>query len=117
MTTGKKTDNGLLPVDHPSIVWLADKGHRVCQFANKLFKLARKKKSDCEATNLDAERLKRNLSFAICTHCLYKDVSCMRATVENVLEHHFNNHEDCGEWCKVKQLEGDELVESMLHYR
>ena len=34
----KKPDNGLLPIDHPTIIWLADKGHRVRQFANKLFK-------------------------------------------------------------------------------
>jgi hypothetical protein len=34
-----KPDNGLLPIDHPSIIWLADKGHHVRQFASKLFAL------------------------------------------------------------------------------
>jgi hypothetical protein len=62
---GKKTDNGCLPIEHPIIIWLADKGHWVRQFANKLFKLAGKKKADCEATSLDAERMKRSFSYAI----------------------------------------------------
>jgi hypothetical protein len=39
----KKPYNRRLPIDHPSIVWLADKGHRVRQFANKLFILCREK--------------------------------------------------------------------------
>jgi hypothetical protein len=34
-----KPDNGLLLINHPSIIWLADKGHRVRQFASKLFAL------------------------------------------------------------------------------
>jgi hypothetical protein len=38
----KKPDNGVLPIEHPSIIWLADKGHRVRQFSNKLFNLTGK---------------------------------------------------------------------------
>jgi hypothetical protein len=35
-----------------------------------------------------------------------------------VLEHHFNNHSMCGEdWCRVKNLDGNELVEAKLKYR
>ena len=49
-TGKKKPDNGLLPIDHPAIMWLADKDHHVRQFANKLFKLAKMKKPVCEAT-------------------------------------------------------------------
>jgi hypothetical protein len=51
----KKADNWCLPIEHPIIIWLANKGRRVRQFANKLFKLAGKKKADREATSLDAE--------------------------------------------------------------
>ena len=103
----KKPDNGLLPIDHPSIIWLADKGHRVRQLANKLFKLSKLKKDVSECTTMDAERLKRNLSYAIRTNCRSKSLPIMKAAVNQVVEHHFNNHEACGEWCSVKPLEGE----------
>jgi hypothetical protein len=112
----KKPDNGLLPIEHPSITWLADKGHRVRQFANKIFMLCRKKKADCEGTPMDAERLKRNLSYAIRVNCT-KGITEMKKAVESVLEHHFNNHGLCGLWCKVKNLSGEERTEAMLNYR
>jgi hypothetical protein len=112
----KKPDNGRLPIEHPSIIWLADKGHRVRQLANKLFKLCRKKKAVCIGTPMDAERLKRNLSYAIRVNC-GGSLEEMRRAIESVLEHHFNNHSLCGEWCKVKNLEGPERQEAMLKYR
>jgi hypothetical protein len=114
----KKPDNGVLPIEHPNIIWLADKGHRVRQFASKLFKLAGMKKADCEGTRLDAERMKRNLSYAIRCNCCCGNVEVLKKAVECVLEHHFNNHSLCSEdWCRVKNLEGDELEEAMLKYR
>ena len=114
----KKPDNGLLPIDHPAIIWLADKGHsRVRQFAKKLYKLSRMKKADCECTSMDAERLKRNLSYAIRTNCRSGSLPIMKAAVNQVLEHHFNNHEECGEWCKLKPLTGEALATAKLNYR
>jgi hypothetical protein len=113
----KKPDNGLLPIEHPSIIWLADKGHRVRQFATKLYKLAAKKKADCEGTSLDAERIKRNLSYAIRVNCGNEEVATLKTAVESVLEHHFGNHTLCGDWCQVKGLEGEALEEAKLKYR
>ncbi len=60
-----KPDNGLLPINHPAIIWLADKGHRVRQFASKVFTLVRQKKAKCKGCPMDAKRLKRNVSYAI----------------------------------------------------
>jgi hypothetical protein len=40
----KKPDNGLLPITHPEITWLADKNHRIRQVAKKIFGLCSKKK-------------------------------------------------------------------------
>jgi hypothetical protein len=115
---GKKlNDMGLLPITHPEIHWLADKGHRVRQFASKLFKLCGKKKAECEGNNLDAERLKRNLSFAIRINCMCRDIQVLKDAVESVLEHHFNDHRLCGEWCQVKNLVGQEREEARLRYR
>jgi hypothetical protein len=116
---GRKTpDNGCLPIEHPIIIWLAEKGHRVRQFANKVFKLAGKKKADCEATSLDAKQMKRNLSYAIRCNCACGNATVLKRAVKCVLEHHLNNHSMCGEdWCRVKNLEGNELVEAKLKYR
>jgi hypothetical protein len=113
----KKPDNGLLPIEHPEIIWQADKGHRVRQFANKLFKLSGMKVEESQCNSMDAERLKRNMSYAIRTTCASKDLSVMKKAVESVLEHHFNNHSLCGDWCRLKKLAGDELEQEKLKYR
>jgi hypothetical protein len=65
---------------------------------------------------MDAKHLKRNLSYAIRVN--YRaSLEDMRRAIESVLEHPFNNHSLCGEWCKVKNLEGPERQEAMLKYR
>jgi primosomal replication protein N len=62
--------------------------------------------------------MKRNLSCAIRTNCCYGDKVVLKTAVESVLlEHHFNNHSLCDNWCKVKSLQGTKLVEAMLKYR
>jgi hypothetical protein len=66
---------------------------------------------------MDAERLKRNFSYAIRTNCRSGSLPIMKAAVNQVLEHHFNNHEECGERCKVKPLTGEALATAKLNYR
>jgi hypothetical protein len=43
----------------------------VRQFASKLFALYWQEKADCEGTPMDAECLKRNLSYAIRVNCQF----------------------------------------------
>jgi hypothetical protein len=59
-----KPGNRLLPIEHSSVVWLADKGHMARQFASKLVTLCRQKKVESEGTPMDAKSLKSNLSYA-----------------------------------------------------
>jgi hypothetical protein len=66
---------------------------------------------------MNAKRLKRNLSYTIRVNCCASDIEVLRMAIESVLEHHFNNHSLCEEWCKVKNLEGPERQEAMLKYR
>jgi hypothetical protein len=63
----KKPNSGLLPVDQPKIMFLADKGHRVRSFARKHFALANEKTKDLKLgfTTVDAERMKRRLSWTL----------------------------------------------------
>ena len=105
---GKKPDNGQLPINHPEISFLADKGHRVRGYANKYFALAAAKKSEnLGVTKIDAERMKRRTSWTLRmrTDGTFTE---LQKHLTAVLEHHFNNHVHCGDWCKAKGKKGKE---------
>jgi hypothetical protein len=63
----KKPKSGLLPVEHPNIVFLADLGHKVRSFARKHFALANEKTKELKlgCTSVDAEPIKRRLSWTL----------------------------------------------------
>jgi hypothetical protein len=63
--------------------------------------------------------MKHSLSYAIRCNCACGNVTVLKRAVECVFKHHSNNHSMCGEdWpCRVKNLEGNELVEAKLKYR
>jgi hypothetical protein len=46
-----------------------------------------------------------------------KDLNQMRKALTAVLEHHFNNHTFCGEWCRALFWKDDERVSKALKYR
>jgi hypothetical protein len=112
----KKTDNGCLPIGHPTITWLADRNHRIRQVASKIFGLCSKKKDECIGNSHDAERIKRCVAYAVRQSCT-KDAATMKAAITIAVEHHFGNHEQCGDWCRVRPLEGEERVKQALKYR
>jgi hypothetical protein len=41
----------------------------------------------------------------------------MKKAILTTVEHHFGNHVECGTWCRVKTLEGEERKISDLRYR
>jgi hypothetical protein len=113
----KKPDNGLLPLLHRAITFLADKGHRTRGYARVLFAESMKsKKNGCGCTKLDAERMKRRMSWTLRLHSngTYAE---FRKAVLAVLEHHFNNHQHCAEWCKSATGTVEEIRESGLRFR
>ena len=92
----KQPDNGLLPMLHAIIEFLADKGHCVRGYARVYFVEAAKSIANgCGMTKMDAERMKRRMSWTLRLHCggTYEE---FRRAVTAVLEHHFDNHEFCG---------------------
>jgi hypothetical protein len=105
----KKNDNGLLPIGHPVITWLADRNHRIRGVARKIFSLCNKKKDECIGNNHDAERMKRCIAYAVQQNCR-TDKGTMREGIKTAVEHHFGSHDDCGDWCRV--LEEWELREN-----
>jgi hypothetical protein len=112
----KKPDNGLLPITHPEITWLANKNHRIRQVAKKIFGLCSKKKGDCIGNNHDAERIKSCLLYDVRQNS-NDDSTVLKVAIRQVVEHRFGNHDDCGSWYRVQLLEGDERMEANLRYR
>jgi hypothetical protein len=113
----KKPDHGQLPLEHAAIQFLADKGHRVRGYARAIFSEATKsKKYGCGCTKMDAERMKRRLSWTLRLHSggTYKE---FETAVEAVLEHYFNNHEFCGDWCKAREGTEEQLKKTELCFR
>jgi hypothetical protein len=41
----------------------------------------------------------------------------MEKGIKTAVEHHFGSHVDCGDWCRVKALEGEERAIQSLKYR
>jgi hypothetical protein len=107
----KKPDNGKLPINHPLINFLADKGHRVQGYGKKYFALAALcKEKNLGCTKLDAKRMKRRTSWSlrIATKSMFDEFKSV------VLEHHFDNHEHCGGRCIAKGKTGEEKKKSSL---
>jgi hypothetical protein len=112
----KKQDTGQLPLAHPEIQFLADKNHRVRTFATHFFNLARAKLSVSIATNNDAERMKRNFSYFV--HMYHGEpFPVFQRASQAVLEHHFNNHEFCDDWCPATKWSDEEIFLKQLKYR
>jgi hypothetical protein len=113
----KKPDNGLLPVGHPDLVFFADKGHRTRGYSRVIFSEAAKSKKDgCGCTKMDAERMKRRLSWTLRLHC-EGTFEAFKTAVLAVLEHHFDNHEHCGAWCKAASGTEEEVSARGLRFR
>lgn len=96
-----KPDNGELPVEHIKIDFQTDRNHRVRTVVGEIFAVVRKQNEDCIGTTHDAERLKRNLSYAIRSNC-EENFDELVIAVKSVLEHHFNCYDLCGTWYQCK---------------
>jgi hypothetical protein len=94
----KKSDNGLLPLLHQAITFLANKGHQTHGYARVLFTEASKsKKNGYGCTKLDAERMKQWMGWTLRLHSNGMSAK-FRQAVLAVLEHHFKNHQHCADW-------------------
>jgi hypothetical protein len=96
---GKKRSNkGKLPLSHPPWTKLSDHNHRMRCLAGKCYKLAKAKIEVSKVTTADAERLKRNVCYAVHQY-KSEDFPTFKKSVWAVLHHHFGSHDTCGEWC------------------
>ena len=63
---------------------------------------------------IDCLRLKRNFAWWLFT-ASHTDIVDFGKSGLAVVEHHFNNHEFCGEWCPHKKNKDD--IERLTKYR
>ena len=79
-------------------------------------------KSKSETCKADAMRLSRNLRYMIGQHkptgdnkdCTFED---FKKAGEASFEHHWNNHEHCGEWCQAISWTAQEKKEKKANFR
>lgn len=100
----------------PEPKFLADPAHRKKTLWNRLCKLlGRKKANRCGFTEMDIVWLTTN--FVYMTHSLNSICqSEWEDAAAAALEHHFDNHIHCGEFCKrLKELRGELEVSDKFH--
>ena len=95
----RRPNKGCLPKHLQQPIFLADPNHRKKTLKNALYTLEGKKvKERLTMTRCDVIRIGKNFAFMARTLPFREEdeyVNCGKA----VLEHHFDNHEFCGEWC------------------
>jgi hypothetical protein len=112
-----RPDKGKLPAHIPEPVFVADPNHRRKGLTGELIALD-KSTADKKftMTRMDSTRISKN--FAYMARTLKDRPECefvVAATA--VLDHHFDIHDNCGDWCKRKQLTEAARKASPKYYR
>jgi len=113
-----RPDHGEIPGHMPEPSFDADPNHRKKLVGKQLWALAAKNvKEKKTMTKCDAMRLQRYYSF-MARQLKYKKTDAeMLSAAQAVLEHHFDCHDYCGDWCLRKQQTNDQRKEQKKFYR
>jgi hypothetical protein len=112
-----RPDKGRLKAVVPEPLFVADPNHRRKVLTGELVALADEKVAVKETmTKMDSTRIGKNFGYFIralprMDECQYIDAA--RA----VIEHHFDDHTYCGQWCPRKGMTADQLKASERYYR
>jgi hypothetical protein len=113
--TKPRENTGRLPGHiHHEPIFVADPNHRRKLLMNDLYKLAKLPiDKRFTMTKMDATRIEKNFSYCIRQLAKQQDLSdeeYVRAG-QAVLNHHFDCHDYCGNWCRRKDLsDADRLL-------
>jgi hypothetical protein len=112
-----RPDKGKLPPQVPQPRFVADPNHRRKGLTGELIKLELgKKEFKGSLTRMDCTRIGKNFGYMART-LQRKPESEFVATAQAVLEHHFDNHEYCGDWCRRKSETEEQRKSSNKFYR
>jgi len=103
---GKETvrpDKGKIPKHMPEPLFLADPNHRKKTFGKSMFQLAGLKvDKKMTMTKMDSYRLQTNFAYMGRSLSGKTDEEMLYSS-KAVVEHHFDCHDFCGDWCNRKK--------------
>jgi hypothetical protein len=113
----QRPDKGKLPRDVPEPLFIADPNHRCKGLTGDLIALAKAKVNDrMTMTRMDATRIGKNFGYMART-LKNRPESEFEDAAKAVLEHHFDCHENCGDWCKRRLESAAQKQASKKYYR
>ena len=112
-----RPDKGKLPADVPEPLFVADPNHRRKGLTGELIKLDTSK-ADLKATmtRMDSTPIGKNFGYMARTLKDWPEHE-FELAAKAVLEHHFDNHDYCGDWCKRKLETAESRKTSGRYYR
>ena len=112
-----RPNHGELPRHIPEPTFLADPNHRKKTLKGDLYRHFKKKVADRGGlTRVDIMRIATNFAYMMRMLSMKPEAEhaeCAKA----VVEHHFDNHEHCGDFCKRKLLTDEQKLQSTKVYR
>jgi hypothetical protein len=113
-----RPNKGKLPRHIPEPTWVHDPNHRRRVMTGDLHRvLASGVKNKFTMTKMDITRLAKNYGYMVHSLNLSMSDEAMTAAGKAVLEHHFDNHEFCGDWCRRKLQTPQQRLASQRYYR
>jgi hypothetical protein len=113
-----RPNKGKLPRHIPEPAWVHDPNHRKRVLTGDLHKLLASKVSNrFTMTKMDISRLGKNYGYMVRSLNMDMSPEDMSMAGKAVLEHHFDNHIYCGDWCRRKLQTGQQLIDSTRYYR
>jgi hypothetical protein len=112
-----RPDRGKLPAYIPEPSFVADPNHRKKVLTGELIALDKARVQErATMTRMDSTRLGKNFGYMIRT-LKHLDPSEYVRAGSAVLEHHFDSHEYCGDWCRRKSMTATQKEQSQRYYR
>jgi hypothetical protein len=112
-----RADKGKLPPHVPEPIFVADPNHRRKGLTGELIKLDMSKVDvKMTMTRMDSTRIGKNFGYMARTLKQRPEAEFVDAA-KACLEHHFDNHIYCGDWCKRKDNTEDQRKGSIKYYR
>jgi hypothetical protein len=112
-----RPDKGKLPSHVPEPLFVADPNHRRKGLTGELIKLDKSViKVKHTMTRMDSTRIGKNFSYMART-LRDRPVDEFVNAAKAVLEHHFDNHQYCGDWCSRKHESAAQRARVIKYYR
>jgi hypothetical protein len=106
-----RPDRGRLPADVPEPSFVADPNHWKKVLTGELYTLEKAKVAERATMNrLDCAKLGKNFGYMIRSLPRKQTDEEIFVAGKAVLEHHFDNHQYCGDWCNRKRQTPEECA-------